>query len=299
MSRSLEAYGYRFGSTIGQGSFSKVVKATYQSSDKKKTYNLACKIIDKSAASQDYLDKFYPRELQILCQIRHPNIVTIQGIVRHQEKTFIFMLQESTDLFAYLKKKAVPLEEPQASLWFFQLCRGIRYLHSLNYAHRDLKCENILISGNMNIKIGDFGFARCCVDECNEKVLSSTYCGSHGKMTTGIQNSDPLSFLLVYAAPEVLSCIHYDPMKSDIWSIGVILFVMLHQRMPYSDNVSLLKLVRNQKKRTHIESLNPNLPKNCAKILDELLEPNPLKRPFIEQVYKCDWISKKVNQQND
>lgn len=193
MSRSLEAYGYRFGSTIGQGSFSKVVKATYQSSDKKKTYNLACKIIDKSAASQDYLDKFYPRELQILCQIRHPNIVTIQGIVRHQEKTFIFMLQESTDLFAYLKKKAVPLEEPQASLWFFQLCRGIRYLHSLNYAHRDLKCENILISGNMNIKIGDFGFARCCVDECNEKVLSSTYCGSHGKMTTGIQNSDPLT----------------------------------------------------------------------------------------------------------
>lgn len=183
MSTSLESYGYRFGGTIGEGAFSKVVKATYQSSENSKKYNLACKIIDKTAAPQDFLEKFYPRELEILCQLSHPNIVTIQGIVKHRAKTFIFMLQESTDLFAYLQKKNTPVKESQANLWFFQLCSGIKYLHALNYAHRDLKCENILISENMNIKIGDFGFARCCVDEFNNKVLSSTFCGSNGELS--------------------------------------------------------------------------------------------------------------------
>lgn len=185
MATSLESYGYRFGGIIGEGAFSKVVKATYQSSKNSRKHNLACKIIDKTAASKDgsFLEKFYPRELEILCQLSHPNIVTIQGIVEHRAKTFIFMLQESTDLYAYLKKKITPVKESQANLWFFQLCSAIKYLHTLNYAHRDLKCENILISENLNIKIGDFGFARCCVDEKNNKVLSSTYCGSNGEFT--------------------------------------------------------------------------------------------------------------------
>lgn len=181
MSSKLEAYGYRFGSTIGKGAFSKVVKAAYVPKKGNAIYNLACKIIDKSAASKEFLEKFYPRELNILCKLHHPNIVTIQGILKHRDKTFIFMVHESTDLFAYLKLKRTPLDEVQASFWIFQICKGVKYLHSHHYAHRDLKCENILISGNMNIKIADFGFARCCVDECNNKIMSSTFCGSNGE----------------------------------------------------------------------------------------------------------------------
>lgn len=83
-------------------------------------------------------------------------------------------------------------------------------------------------------------------------------------------------------------------MKSDVWSLGVILFVMLHQRMPYSD-MSLIKLVKKQKRRTYIEGLGANLSIHCVKILDELLEPNPQKRPDIEQVYACEWISKQID----
>lgn len=213
MAESLESYGYRFGSTIGKGTFSKVVKATYQNESMKKKYNLACKIIDKKAASKDFLSKFYPREIKILCQLSHPNVVTIQGIVKQSEKTFIFMIQEWTDLYVYLKKKTEPLEEAHANLWFFQLCRGIKYLHSLNYAHRDLKCENILISEKMNIKIGDFGFSRCCVDECNNKVLSSTFCGSNGKLSVQMMEihlSTLFSFSLCCSRSAELRCVRSD-----------------------------------------------------------------------------------------
>lgn len=250
-------------------------------------------------ASKEFLDKFYPRELKILCQLSHPNIVVVQGIVQQNEKTFIFMLQESTDLFAYLKQNPKPLEEPQANLWFFQLCNGLSYIHSRNFAHRDLKCENILISEKMNIKIGDFGFSRSCVDECNNKILSSTFCGSNSELDVRIKRGFcSFCFLLVYAAPEVLSCTAYDPLKSDIWSTGVILFVMLHQRMPFSD-MSLLKLVKQQKQRAYKYGLDPDLPKSCLRVICDMLEPNPHKRPFIDEVYACEWIRKRVKQDND
>lgn len=182
MSSHLEAYGYRFGTTIGTGAFSKVVEATYECKKKKIVYKLACKIIKKSEASEEYLEKFYPRELKILCKLNHPNIITIQAIVKHSDKTFIFMIKESTDLFAYLKLKKTPLDEAQANFWFYQICCGLKYLHSHHYAHRDLKCENILISENMNIKLGDFGFARRCIDENNNKIMSSTFCGSNSEL---------------------------------------------------------------------------------------------------------------------
>lgn len=98
---------------------------------------------------------------------------------------------------------------------------------------------------------------------------------------------------LVYAAPEVLSCIDYDPMKSDVWSIGIILFVMLHQRMPFAD-MSLIKLVKNQNKQSYKDALYSNLSKDCVNIIEKLLEPNPEKRPYIENVYACDWLCKHV-----
>lgn len=96
---------------------------------------------------------------------------------------------------------------------------AVEYLHSKDIAHRDLKCENILLTSKDNIKIGDFGFARLCRDaQTGTRVLSNTFCGS-----------------AAYAAPEVLQGVSYNPKMYDVWSLGCVLYIMLCGSMPFDD----------------------------------------------------------------
>ena len=104
----------------------------------------------------------------------------------------------------------------------------MEYLHSKNIAHRYLKCENVLLNGSFNVKIADFGFART-FEEGSEK--STTFCGS-----------------VMYAPPEVVHGNPYDPKLADLWSLGVVLFIMLNKSMPFDDS-SLRKLYDCQMSR--------------------------------------------------
>lgn len=181
---SLERRGYRFGKRIGKGSYGCVVAAQFEDANSGSAVELACKYIDKSKAPKDFLEKFFPREIQILTKVSHPNIIEIHSILQSGNTVFIFMRHaENGDLLDYVKMHGA-VSEAQANLWFFQLVTAIKYIHSLNYAHRDLKCENILISKHMNLKITDFGFARSCIGENKETILSETYCGSAGKFAS-------------------------------------------------------------------------------------------------------------------
>lgn len=81
----------------------------------------------------------------------------------------------------------LPRDVQQNLFCFRQLTSAVQYLHALEIAHRDLKCENIFLTINNSIKLGDFGFARHCIDDLGECILSDTFCGS-----------------AAYAAPEIL-----------------------------------------------------------------------------------------------
>lgn len=186
---ALERRGYCFGRKIGKGSYGNVVAAQFDDSKSGKSIELACKYVDKSKAPKDFLEKFFPREIEILTKIVHPNIIGIHSILQSGNTVFIFMRwAENGDLLDYVKKHGA-VSEAQANLWFFQMVSAIKYIHSMNYAHRDLKCENILISKHMNIKIADFGFSRKCIGKNNETVMSHTFCGSAGRSS----QVDPIS----------------------------------------------------------------------------------------------------------
>ncbi|XP_063393167.1 testis-specific serine/threonine-protein kinase 1-like [Cydia fagiglandana] len=258
---------------IGEGSYAKVYKAVYIV-DETNTIDQACKVIDTSTAPRVYLYKFLPRELDILSRVNHPHIIHVTNIYQRFAKYFIFMrLGENGDLLNYIAAKG-PLSEAQCRVWSRQLMCALEYLHALNIAHRDLKCENILISANYNVKLTDFGFVRPMRDGGPNDDLSNTYCGS-----------------LLYAAPEILKGVPYAPKRADLWSMGIILYSMLNKALPFNDNNVLVlydkQIQRKWRFRAKVVTMLSN---ECLGLVTALLEPNAQARPTASAVLHGPWI---------
>ncbi|KYQ52330.1 Testis-specific serine/threonine-protein kinase 1 [Trachymyrmex zeteki] len=285
---ALEQRGYLIGKKIGQGSYATVHLAEYIDGASSKRMRLACKIFDKEKAPDDFLDKFFPRELEILTKIENPHIIQVRvtiliassgraqvhSILQRGPRVFIFMrYADNGDLLDFVKSNGV-VPEQQSRLWFRQMASGLHYLHSKNIAHRDLKCENILLSRKFNVKLADFGFARFCMDHEGRRVLSQTYCGS-----------------AAYAAPEVVAGTPYNPKLADVWSLGIILFIMLNGTMPFDDE-NLPKLLKDQISRnwvfrSRVRDTVSTLAKN---IVRQILEPDITLRLTLERVLGHEWV---------
>lgn len=221
----LAAYGYVLGDSVGKGSYA-VVKVAFS---KKLKRQVAIKIITKKKAPQDYLTKFLPREISVMKQLNHPNIIGLYEAIETSSRIFLVMdMADGGDLLDYIKTNGA-IAENEARKFFRQLVDASEYLHNSDVVHRDLKCENILLDRNKNILLSDFGFARTQPVEYNtgRRKLSLTFCGSYA-----------------YAPPEILRGIAYDGTRSDVWSLGVVLFTMLCAKLPYDD--SNLKLLMEQ-----------------------------------------------------
>ncbi|XP_023219771.1 testis-specific serine/threonine-protein kinase 2-like isoform X2 [Centruroides sculpturatus] len=215
---------------------------------------------------------------EVLSQLIHPNIIAIHRIMFSKNHIYIFMeFAEKGDLQDYIQRKQF-LPDKKAKKYFRFLVKAMDYLHSQNISHRDLKCENLLITSNDIIKLTDFGFCRSVTDDkTGKRVLSETYCGSPG-----------------YSAPEVLQGIPYNPIMSDNWSIGVILYNMITGRLPFPESHHR-KMVKYQLERHYISPLeiNTNAKLECKLLINHLLEPDIIKRFNIKQVMKDPWICKK------
>merc|ERR1712137_116119 len=182
--------GYTFGKTLGEGSYAKVRVVTCPNNKP----TAACKMICKKKAPKDFVDRFLPRELDVLKKINHENVVSSSDIFEFPSKVFIIMeIADNGDLLDYIKKQG-KRPDAESKRLFGDIAHGMEYLHGQEIVHRDLKCENLFLFKNYKVKIGDFGFARMCVDDRGNKILSQTYCGS-----------------AAYAAPEILKGTKYAP----------------------------------------------------------------------------------------
>ncbi|XP_056641567.1 testis-specific serine/threonine-protein kinase 1-like [Diorhabda sublineata] len=278
---TLSSRGYRLLQKLGEGSYAQVFLAEFvgsntASDDKEKTPKfLACKIVDISKAPADFVKKFLPRELDILVRISHPHIIHIHSIFQRKQKYFIFMRHaENGDLLEYILKKG-PISEAQSRVWFRQVTLAVQYLHDMDIAHRDLKCENCLITNNFNLKLADFGFSRFVTDSHGRKLTSTTYCGS-----------------LSYAAPEVLRGMPYYPKNADVWSLGIILYIMVNKAMPFDDtNVKRLNEQQLNRRWKFRPKVVDALSEQIKSLVVHLLEPEITKRYRIEDILNSDWIS--------
>lgn len=195
-----------FKGKLGEGTYAKVRRA-YSYSEK---CRVAIKIVSRSRLNARFQQKFLPRELKIVRNMRHPHIIELLEMFESNGVIFLIMeLARHGDLLEYVQKKNA-LRDTEARTVFSQILSAVEHLHFHGVYHRDLKCENILLDWGptgITAKITDFGFAR----EWSEAFKPcSTYCGS-----------------AAYASPEILQAIPYDPNWADIWSLGIILYIMV------------------------------------------------------------------------
>ncbi|XP_010181011.1 PREDICTED: testis-specific serine/threonine-protein kinase 2 [Mesitornis unicolor] len=262
--------GYSLIKLIGEGSYSKV-KSAY--CDRLKC-NVAIKIIDRRKTPRDLLERCLPREIEALRRLHHPSIIKTYEIFETSVgKVYIVMeLGQKGDLLDYIKNMGAMKEEVACTM-FQQLASAIKYCRDLHFAHRDLKCENILLDEHLNIKLSDFGFSKfLSQDENGEIILSKTFCGS-----------------VAYAAPEVLEGIPCDPRISDIWSLGVILYTMVYALMPFDDS-NVKKMISTQKEHRISFPNTKHLTVECQDLIYHLLQPNVSQRLSIDEVLKHSWL---------
>ncbi|KAL9255917.1 CBL-interacting serine/threonine-protein kinase 1-like protein [Drosera capensis] len=257
---------YELGRTLGEGNFGKVK----YSKNVHTGFPFAVKILEKKKIIHLKISDQIKREIATLKLLKHPNIVRLHEVLA--SKTKIYMVLEYVnggELFNRIASKG-KLSEERGRKLFQQLMDGVSYSHDKGVFHRDLKLENILIDAKGNIKVSDFGLSALPQHFRNDGLLHTT-CGSPN-----------------YVAPEILANRGYDGAASDIWSCGVILYVILTGYLPFDDrNLAVLyqKIVKGD---TQIPKwLSPGAQNMIRRILD----PNPAKRITMAEIKEDEWFS--------
>lgn len=247
VSKLTEKY-FRYNEPIGYGSFSIIYKGYDTHSHNLIAIKQITKIIDK---------KYFNNEVDLMRNLDHPNILKLYDVVR--KKNIIYLILEYCnygDLSNYISSP----DNSQNIKYCYEIFSGLEYLCKNNILHRDMKPHNILIH-NGTVKISDFGFAKAF--EKNE--LITTFCGS------------PL-----YMAPEIITNKEYNS-KSDIWSLGVIIYELFCKTHPYYTNSKNL-LWDKIKKGIVVDYKNVN--SFITEILQKMLINDPETRIDWDELFK-------------
>uniref|UniRef100_A0A915AGQ6 MAP/microtubule affinity-regulating kinase 3 n=1 Tax=Parascaris univalens TaxID=6257 RepID=A0A915AGQ6_PARUN len=253
---------YKLLKTIGKGNFAKVKLAKHIPTG----IEVAIKIIDKTALNPSSLHKLF-REVKIMKQLDHPNIVKLYQVMETDQTLYLVMEYASGgEVFDYLVAHG-RMKEKEARAKFRQIVSAVQYLHQKNIIHRDLKAENLLLDSDMNIKIADFGFS-------NQFVVGNkldTFCGSPP-----------------YAAPELFQGKKYDGPEVDVWSLGVILYTLVSGSLPFDGQN--LKELRERVLRGKYR-IPFYMSTDCENLLKKFLVLNPARRGTLETIMKDRWMN--------
>ncbi|XP_059665847.1 CBL-interacting serine/threonine-protein kinase 23-like isoform X2 [Cornus florida] len=258
---------YELGRTLGEGTFAKVKFARNVDTGE----NVAIKILDKEKVLKNKMIGQIKREISTMKLIRHPNVIRLHEVMASKTKIYIVLeFVTGGELFDKIASKG-RLKEDEARKYFQQLINAVDYCHSRGVFHRDLKPENLLLDANGVLKVSDFGLS-ALPQQFREDGLLHTTCGTPN-----------------YVAPEVINNKGYDGARADLWSCGVILFVLMAGYLPFEES-NLMALYKKIFKADF--TCPPWFSTSAKKLIKRILDPNPLTRITIAEILENEWFKK-------
>ncbi|KAK8351781.1 hypothetical protein V6Z12_A05G055700 [Gossypium hirsutum] len=259
---------YELGRMLGHGTFAKVYHARNLQTGK----SVAMKVVGKEKVIRVGMMEQIKREISVMKMVKHPNIVELHEVMASKSKIYFAMeLVRGGELFSKIAKGR--LKEDLARVYFQQLVSVIDFCHSRGVYHRDLKPENLLLDEDGCLKVTDFGLSAFS-EHLKQDGLLHTTCGTSA-----------------YVAPEVIGKKGYDGAKADLWSCGVILYVLLAGFLPFQDDNMVAmyrKIYRGDFK------CPPWFSPEARRLITKLLDPNPNTRITTSKVMDSSWFKKSI-----
>lgn len=264
---------YDFQETLGKGHYSVVKLAQHVISK----HYVAVKIIDKHKLDEVEL-KHLNHEVRVMKLLRHPNVVRLFEVVDTPSCLFLILeLGEGGDMYEHIKANGKATDERARSI-FAQLVRAMVYCHANRVAHRDLKPENVVFCTDPEtqeevVKVTDFGLCNNFTDD----MMMETFCGS-----------------MVYSPPEVLLQEPYSGPKADIWSLGIMLYMIVVGALPFqeaNDSETLIKILEV------VYDVPEFVSDDCADLLSKMLVREPSERLSIKEIAAHPWLRPCINEQ--
>ncbi|KAI6503128.1 hypothetical protein MCOR11_001060 [Pyricularia oryzae] len=267
---------WNLGKTIGAGSMGKVKLARKEDG----TEQVACKIIPRVTPDDGHTPRAEreradlskevrtAREAAIVTLLSHPHICGLRDVVRTNFHWYmLFEYVNGGQMLDYIISHG-KLKEKQARKFSRQIASALDYCHRNSIVHRDLKIENILISKTGDIKIIDFGLSNLFAPKSHLK----TFCGS-----------------LYFAAPELLQARPYTGPEVDVWSFGIVLYVLVCGKVPFDDqNMPAL----HAKIKKGVVDYPNWLSSECKHLLGRMLVTDPKQRITMAEILSHPWMVK-------
>lgn len=253
---------FDIGRPLGKGHFGKVYLARAREAE---SFVLVLKCLEKAEIAAQSVQTQVRREIEIMQQLRHPNIIRLYDWFDDQTRV-VLMLEYAGqgEVFKHLRK-AGRFSESRSSRYIGQVAAGLAYLHERDIIHRDIKPENLLIGKDGEIKIGDFGWSVHSQADDSQRTIAGT---------------------LSYVAPEMILGQAYGR-AVDVWALGVLTYEFLTGHEPFDADVP--RLVQSRICRCDVR-FPDHVSKESRNFMLLLLQLQPQDRPALSQLRLEPWL---------
>lgn len=274
-----KACGYKFVRKLGKGAFSTVIEM------KKGDKSYAVKICDMSKEKYKFFKytnqsnvknnntnkKSSPvamgpkEEVAIMKRFSHPYVIKFYDFYEDDKEKKMYIVMELLSGGNISRCGTLP----QKKLAFTQSVSALQYIHFQRIAHRDIKVDNILRASDGSIRIADFGVSKLIPEGTNK--ISIEMIGTPA-----------------YSAPEIFGDAMYDPFAADVWSLGVTLYYILFDRLPF-----IAEKLSDIQRKVSVEDVRfpENTDKNAVDLIRKMLKKNPAKRIKLSDIWDHPWMS--------